>query len=422
MQLCPTSSREQRGSTLMTALFLCLTIMTVLGSFLALISSRYKMTVRARNWNSALPLAEAGMEEALTHLQDDPNPTDNGWTSGTVGGLPVYLKQRNFTNGSYFSITLYNANSNNPIIYSTGFMPVPLSANNYISRTVKVTGTKASSTSTNAISFAAMQNIQMVGNGLAVDSFNSGDPTLSTSGQYDSTKASQKGNIGCVAGTVDLGNHSLAGSIYLNTAAESFVSAGQMTGTTYSNQRLSYPSVALPNTTWLVAPVNNSTQIHDFNLSGDYYVNDALGITVEAGVTVRVRLDTTTFNPANLTIVSSAGSSGALTIYQVSGSMSLSGNATVNTGRARNFYYYGLPGVTTITFSGASSFIGVIYAPEADFSLSGGGSGNGLVGSSVTKSISMHGHYNLHYDEDLTVSTSASASSSGFTVTAWQEL
>ena len=422
MQLQPTSNRRQRGSTLMTALFLCLTIMTVLGSFLALISSRYKMTVRARNWNSALPLAEAGVEEALTHLQDDSSVSANGWTAGTVGGLPVYLKQRNFTNGSYYSITLYNANSNNPIIYSTGFVPVPLSANNYISRTVKVTGARPTSTSTNTVGFAAIQDIQMVGNGLAVDSFNSGDPALSTSGQYDSTKTSQKGNFGCVAGTVDLGNHNMSGNIYLNSGASSVVPSSRMTGTTYLNQHLSFPDVVLPSASWLAAPLNNSTHIHDFTLSGDYYVNDALGITVEPGVTVRVRLDTTTFNPANLTIVSSAGSSGALSIYQVSGSMSLSGNATVNTGRARNFYYYGLPGVTTVTFSGASSFIGVIYAPDADFSLSGGGNGNGCVGSSVTKTISMNGHYNLHYDEDLAGISSSSSSSSGFTVTAWQEL
>ena len=420
----PTSARPERGSTLMTALFLCLTILTVLGSFLSLVSSRYKITVRARCWNSALPLAEAGVEEALTHLQDDASVSANGWTAGTVGGQPVYLKQRNFTNGSYFYVTLYNATSNNPIIYSTGFIPTPLQTGSYISRTVKISGTRASPSSN--IGFNALLDIQMNGNGVAVDSFNSGDPALSTNGQYDPNKTGKNGNLGSVLGTVDLGNHSMAGSIYLGAGAKSIVPSGQITGTTYLNQKLSFPDVVLPKVNWLAAPVTkvgsgkSVTTIHDFNLDGDYYVNDSLNITVEPGVTVRVRMDSVSFDPSNITIASSGGSSGSLAIYQVSGSMSLSGSVTVSSGRAKNFYYYGLPGVGNIAFGGASSFIGVIYAPEADFTLGSGGNGNGFIGSSVTKSIGMNGHYNFHYDEDLSVSTSSS--SSGMTVTAWLEL
>jgi len=33
--------------------------------------------------------------------------------------------------------------------------------------------------------------------------------------------------------------------------------------------------------------------------------------------------------------------------------------------------YYGLPGVTSVTFGGTSSFVGVIYAPEASLTLNG---------------------------------------------------
>ncbi len=424
MHLHPPTNQPERGSTLMTALFLCLTIMTVLGSFLSLISSRYKITVRARGWNSALPLAEAGVEEALTHLQTDANVSANGWTAGTVGGQPVYLKQRNFTNGSYYYVTLAGANSNNPVIYSTGFVPAPLQAKNYISRTVKITGSRGSS-SVN-LGFSAIQDIQMTGKGVAVDSFNSADPALSTNGQYDPKKTGANGNIGCVSGTVDLNKQTMAGSVYINAGAKSVVPSSQMTGTTYSNQKLSFPDVVLPKVNWLAAPVikvtvgKSVTQVHDFNLDGDYYVDDSLGITVEPRVNVRIRVDTQSFDFSTINVLSAGGNSGSLTIYQVAGSASLSGNSTVNVGRARDFHYYGLPGVDNLKFSGNSSFTGVIYAPAADFTLSGGGNNIGLIGSSVTKTISMSGHYFLHYDEDL--SGAASSSTAGYTVTSWQEL
>jgi choice-of-anchor A domain-containing protein len=140
-------------------------------------------------------------------------------------------------------------------------------------------------------------------------------------------------------------------------------------------------------------------------------------VSVAAGVAVRLRVDATTFNPANIHILSTNGASGTLTIYQVAGSVTMSGNPTVDSGRARNFWYYGLPGVTSVTFGGTSSFIGVIYAPEANLTLNGGGNNNGLIGSSITKSITMNGHYDFHFDQDL-----SSIGPTHYVVNSWQEL
>jgi hypothetical protein len=86
----------------------------------------------------------------------------------------------------------------------------------------------------------------------------------------------------------------------------------------------------------------------------------------------RLRVDATSFNPGNIHIVSTNGTSGTLVVYQVSGSPGMSGNVTVDSGWARNSWYYGLPAVTSVTYGGTSSFIGVMYAPEADLTLNGG--------------------------------------------------
>lgn len=414
----PLSTQRNQGNTLVLTLLMSLTIGTVLASYLGLIGSRYKVAVRSQSWNAAIPVLEAGIEEALTHLQDDPNqPGVNGWTQGTISGQPVYWKQRNFTDGSYFLVNIYNAISASPSIYSTGFVPSPLSSSSYISRTARITGSNPPLIS---FAFAAVDSIQLNGNGLASDSFNSSKPALSTNGQYDSSKTSTNGNVGSVYGPVSFGNHNIAGSLYLGPSASTTVSSGQVSGSTYTDFNVSFPDVVLPATAWLPAVTTTigGTTLYDFTISGDYYISGSSDIQVEAGVTVRLRVDSTSFSPANIHIVSTNGTSGTLTVYQVAGSASMSGNNTVDSGRARNFWYYGLPGVTSVTYGGNSSSIGVIYAPEADLTLNGGGNNNGLIGASITKSITMNGHYNFHFDEDLlTVGPTR-----GFVVSSWQEL
>ncbi|PYJ06374.1 MAG: hypothetical protein DME25_06810, partial [Verrucomicrobia bacterium] len=102
-------------------------------------------------------------------------------------------------------------------------------------------------------------------------------------------------------------------------------------------------------------------------------------------------------------------------------SFSLGGQAYVDnqSGHAERFYLYGLPTCTSITFGGNGSFYGGIYAPEADFNLGGGGSDTwDFIGSSVTKTVNLNGHFNFHYDENLR----RIGPSRGFIPTSWQEV
>jgi len=425
-------NKRQQGNTLILTLVMSLTIGTVLASYLGLIGSRYKVIKRSQSWNTGIPVLEAGIEEALTHFQDDlNNPAANGWTPGTVSGQQVYSKQRTFADGSYFSVNIYNGGfgaSNTPYVYSTAFVPAPLSSSGYISRTAKVAGTNQPLI---AFAIAAVSTIQWNGNGVAADSFNSSNPALSTNGQYDPAKTSTNGNVASVYGPVDFGNHSISGSLYLGPSATYTVPSSQVSGSINTDFNVSFPDVVLPTTSWLPATTTviggitvlgittGGTTTYDFTTSGDYYLSGSSPIQVEPGITVRVRVDATTFNPSSIHIVSSNGISGTLLLYQVAGSASMSGTATVDSGKARNFYYFGLPGVTNITYGGNSSFVGVVYAPEANLTLNGGGNNNGLIGASITKSIdAMNGHYNFHFDEDLL----SSGPSRAYVVTSWKEL
>jgi len=103
----PVRNREH-GSALAVTLITCLLIGIVLAGYMGLVSSRYKITVRSQCWNAAIPVAEAGVEEALAHLHDDSNnPAANNWTMGIIAGQTVYSKQRTNTDGSYFLANLY---------------------------------------------------------------------------------------------------------------------------------------------------------------------------------------------------------------------------------------------------------------------------------------------------------------------------
>ena len=422
----PSIGTREQGNTLMLTLIMTLAIGTVLASYLGLLGSRYKITMRSQCWNAGVPVLEAGLEEALTHLQDDlNNPTANGWTPTTISGQQVYTKQRTFSDGSYYSVNIYNGGvgaSNTPIVYSTGFVPSPINANTYISRTAKIKGTNQPMFT---FAFAAVTQIDMNGNGVAADSFNSSLPSLSTNGQYDPTKTSTNGNVASVLGPVDFGQHSIQGNLLLGPTATSTVPSSQVSGTIATDFNAYFPDVVLPTTSWLPASTTLLGGLlsgligYDFKTSGDYYIATSSNIQVEPGVTVRLRVDALNFNPANIHIVSSNGVSGTLVIYQVAGTSTMNGNVTVDSGRARNFYYYGLPGVTGITYGGTSAFVGVVYAPEANLTLNGGGNNNGLIGSSLTKSIiAMNGHYNFHFDEDLL----NSGPSRAYVMTSWKEM
>src|SRR5262245_39843052 len=100
------SCKSERGSVLVISLVTCALVGMVLGSSLALVSVRNKSSMRATAWNSAIPVLEAGIEEALTHLVRDSNsPTANQWTADVVGGKAVYWKKRVLPDGSYFCVT-----------------------------------------------------------------------------------------------------------------------------------------------------------------------------------------------------------------------------------------------------------------------------------------------------------------------------
>src|SRR6267154_165106 len=198
MEIPNSKTKFDSGSVLVAAVVMSAVIALVLGSYLTVLASRNRITMRSQSWNEAVPVVEAGLEEAFTHLQSDGSGAlaNNGWSAVLINSNSVYQKTRYFTNSSFFNdksyyvVTISNAASAGPVIYSQGFVPAPLETN-YISRLVQVTTTNPSVFS-KAI---AAKGVVTLSGSAVVDSFNSSNPLYSSNGVYVASLREANGGV-----------------------------------------------------------------------------------------------------------------------------------------------------------------------------------------------------------------------------------
>ena len=128
LHLHPRRARAQAGNALMFTVVLTGIIGFVLATYLTLVQSQNGANARSQSWNSSMPVVEAGIEDALAHLNR--NGTTNGsllsdgWTA-TVNGFTV---TRSIGDGFYIaSILNYTpgAVTNQPWVESKGYVPMP---------------------------------------------------------------------------------------------------------------------------------------------------------------------------------------------------------------------------------------------------------------------------------------------------------
>lgn len=432
--------RSQEGSVLFAALFIASILILFLFYYLNLIRAQNVAVARSQAWNGALSAAEAGVEEALAHLNPGAaapavDRSANGW------GLPqggFYGPQTRVLGANNKYSVLFSAWT--PVtILSTGAVTIP-SLGATLTRVVQVVTTNVPLFAT---SLAAKYNITMNGNNVATDSFDSANPALSTNGKYDSHKASTNGDVASLYGFVSVGNADIAGNLYLGTNADFSVNRnGSVSGKVYHDFNVDFPDVVIPNppTGWLSPPgkvtIGGTTYDYGFtnvNTHNGYYAvpltDSSISVYVGPNVKVQLKVSAKNLTLTALRIAGTATTSGNLTFYLTDKTLTVSGNTTVDSGSATNLTIFGATNSTAITFTGNSSFTGTIYAPSADLTLAGsGGNGNGqgnnspanveFIGASVTKTVTMNGNYNFHFDENLL----RGQFNRGYIVTSWREL
>lgn len=459
------SPSRQTGSVLLISLITCGIIGAVLASYLVLIQSQAISVTRSQAWNASIALTEAGIEEALSHMNRNApffDPTDatnnlsaNNWTrEGNVFRAP-----RRYLGSNYYDVTI-TMNGMQPFINATGYVWM---ASSYASAPTAFLATIGQDSRAPrafqgrqvlvntkidplfAVAMAAERTIDLNGNNITTDSFDSADPNYSDNGRYPLNNPLKQKDSGDVAtnftiqDSLDVGNANIKGRAKTgpngtirvgpngSVGSKAWVEGGNkgiQPGYGADDMNVYFPPVSLPSATWSSVPVvnmniNGKSYKYVITTSGDYWIANASGsVYIASNVNARVVL-TGDFKLTGNNEVRIAGNS-SLRLYMHGSTFAIAGNGVANeSGNAANFSYYGLPSNTKVSFGGNASFTGTIYAPNADFSLGGGGNDTyDFVGASVTKTVQMNGKFRFHYDENLR----RIGASRGFIPTNWKEL
>jgi Tfp pilus assembly protein PilX len=423
------NARGERGSVLLIALITSVLIGVALVGYLTTTQSQTRLVARSQSWNGAIPMAEAGVEEAMAFLNfsGTTNLAGDGWsTDGTN-----YSRQRTLGDDHY-EVTIFPGAA--PVIVSRGYVLAPLT-NDYITRTVRVT---TRGTGRFPRSILAAQTITMSG-GSIVDSFDSSDPGHSTAGHYDPLKRKDGAIVASISGAKDVLNLG-TGNVYGKAASGpggnvAVGSSGGVGDAAWINNpvndgkvqpghfaddvnvtldKVSVPySLGLTPLPGFAGGTNYTYALGD----GDYKMGDC---TIPGGqkmvVTGKARLyvtgDFTTSGSGFVYLTPGA----SLELYLGGSTATISGSGVVNSEQSTSaMSIYGLPGLTKIVYSGSSAFIGTVYAPQAAFTLSGSAAASG---AAVAKSFTMTGGMNFHYDEAL----GGGGGPAKYQIASWREL
>jgi len=431
-------NRTPHGSILVVTMCTAGIIMLGLATYLWLVSNHNLSTMRSLAWNSALTVAEAGAEEALTQTQycDLSHLSNNSWTNLNNGW---FYKKRYVDSVSYYEVMIKQAEP--PVIISTATVPAPVStlvpSANYglilgaatpatavVKRRIQV------NTRRRPLFMGAMvadESVNLNGKGIATDGFDSTDMYYSELGMWSNLKPKKaSGDISCnsnASKAVDVGNSSIMGHVatgpggvanvgnavigdvnWVQTHATGVESKDWITDDAHFDiSPLQNPMAPAGWSTGYAASVLGTNFLGVLGQS-TYYKLGAFGgkVLITGDVTLWVTSSIAFGSGDSITLA--PGSTLKLYMGDQSGpavTASLSGIG--NPGFAANFQYYGLPSNSAITFSANAMFTGTIYAPSADFKLNGGGGQSDLdfVGACVVKTATMGGHFKFHYDESL---------------------
>jgi hypothetical protein len=452
-------SSGNQASVLMISLLLCMIMGISLASYLTLTRNQLLSVRRSQSWNASLSISEAGIEEGLCHI-NSPSALNgvfasNGWTQQPDGS---YTVTRN-VDGGYYTVTITIPSlALGPVITCQGFSQLVLAdagrpmfaaagveppAPQYSSRKVQVT-TKLDALLT--VTMAAKDLINLSGNNVGTDSFDSSDPNYSTNGLYDPTKNKANGDVvtdSTITNAFNLGNADIRGTIRTGPKGQPYLgpnasvgdlawvnggTSGIQAGHFFDDMNVTWPDVMLPGNTWITAPTVN-TNIGGVNYkyyltSGNWRIDDlSASVYVDGNAVLYIppagRMNMSG-NDQIYIAQNSVVQTKSLKIFAAPATTSLGGKGVINaTGNALNFEYFGLPSNTAFGLSANAAFVGIIYCPNAAFTLGGGGNNSyDFVGASVSKTIKMNGSFNFHYDENLR----RIGPGRGYVATSWTEL
>lgn len=398
----------------MTILF-CSLVGVVLVAYLSMVSTQRKLSFRSQVWNQCIPLCEAGVEEAMSHLNYYAtlnNFAANGW----VLSSGAYRKER-MLNGGRLRMAI--GTDFPPTITVNGLLPSPLLQTNFLTRNVRV---KTKLNRRFQYGILSKGQVSFSGSNPRVDSYNSTNILESTFGQYDPLKFTDHATVVTTStsgGAINLNNADIYGKVATGPGGTVSTGSGSIGSTLWNSNPLNagriepgysasdanvyIPDAMMPSPFGpAVMPTSGNVGGTNYTYvlsAGDYqvpYVSLGNGQTVYISGKVRILVDGDTSVTGSGQIVVAPGAS---IEYYSRGNVNVAGNGIINgSGVPKDFMLVGLPSCTSISYSGNAKFVGTMYAPQADMTISGSGD---TCGAFVGKSVKIAGNGIFHFDEAL---------------------
>lgn len=461
--------RSRRGSVLLVALLLAAIIGISLVSYINLANNSLKQASRSFYANSAMNVAEIGLERAIAcfnELDSNPSIAWNGWTTNNATYNATSSPTTPWAKGTFTPPTLgpdatgavkvYVHHHQGSTIYNPKIVAKAIVSQTgapAIEKYIEVTLRKRSLFANGLV---AKDDVTWSGTPKAASWNSDPDNNSATAAiPYSSTVMTANITVGSLRGDIGLAGGTVWG--YAKTGPTGTISGGSVHGlgtTTDDATRrtndfnATFPDVKLPTpnpSTAINTIASNITASKALpggtdvsctatinNVTGTYYfytfaagtgVKLAGGdtLTINGNVVLLLNSHTGTECISTTGTASLSVTSGATLNVYTNGNVAIGGNGLINTSdQPKNCFFWGTRTTDGQTFdiSGNGQLKAVIYAPHAEVSLNGGGTSGLMLGSVIAKEISMNGGTEFYYDESLANITTGNP----WGIAKWKEL
>lgn len=427
-ELMTTSGRianGKEGSALLTAVIFSFVVMTVMGSYMYLSLTEYRMSSRSHLFGLSFNLAEGGLDLAMDALRDGDGAE---WNTGTDADGNLYWSRKytgydlgdNLT--GTIQIVILNADSDEPSIYSEGLI------NGHqlgvLSKQLQAQLSSGFYPFNNG--FNSKRGIVLSGNNVIFDSYNSNDGNYGPANRNSEvTVATTSVEIDALnIGNADIYGYVATGGAHPNVgpkgAITQYGSPGVVDGSRITTDYYAaFPNVTAPTLSAPMTTLPTSGTI----TGGEYLINSwsmsgKKNLYITGDVTIVATGDMSMSGNAAVYLSPSA----SLKIY-AAGNLSLGGNGILNDSqRPEQLLVFGTnttEGGQDFKIHGNGYLAAAVYAPNAVVELNGGGTSGRVYGAIAGYDSKLTGNSHFSYDEALEEYNLGDA---GYTVESWAEL
>ena len=413
-QTTTTVRRGKEGSALMTAIIAMFVVSLLVGGYMTLASSEYRLATRSLLIGASFSLAEGGVDLAIDALNDSDT---SGWNvSGSTWTREVTGIEITAGGTGAIRVVITDATSNTPTIHSEGIVSGHPSGD--VTKQLQVALTSGFFPYKNG--FDSKNGFVLKGQNVTMDSYSSDNGAYSGSNRGSEIRVS---TVSIETDAIDIGNANIFGYVAVGATlapgqtGSDVIDVGKNgTISSYGEAQIvqedriltdyyaSFPNRPAPSVSsgWEFPNSGTITTSGTYYVDGDWSLggnSGALAIAPNTDVILVVTGELNLTGKATLTLNTDA----TLKLF-VEGDVSIGGNGILNSSNPENLEVIGTntnEGEQTIKINGNGQLSATVYAPNANVELKGGGSSGRVYGAVVAYDASLVGNSHFSFDEAL---------------------